>query len=145
LTQAHLILKLRISRNINMFSATISKLNLTLMPRREKRREKHHHHINTGDAGFHHGPHQHRWGQQPQPGEMYLSDCKAGDTICVRRILNGGPIRHRLLEMGLNPGTRIRVVKYAPLKDPIECELKGYHIALRVAEARHVIVSPEEN
>ncbi|MBU0518573.1 ferrous iron transport protein A [bacterium] len=76
--------------------------------------------------------------------EKFLSDCQAGDSVCVKRILNGGPIRHRLLEMGLNPGTQIRVVKYAPLKDPIECQLKGYHIALRVAEASHVIVTPEK-
>ena len=115
------------------------------MPRRDKRRNKKRHHIHFADARIHHGPHHHRWGLQPQPGEKFLSECKAGDTICVRRILNGGPIRHRLLEMGLNPGTRVRVVKYAPLKDPIECELKGYHIALRVAEARYVIVSPEED
>jgi len=76
--------------------------------------------------------------------EKLLSDCQAGDSICVKRILNGGPIRHRLLEMGLNPGTQIRVVKYAPLKDPIECQLKGYHIALRVAEASQVVVTPDQ-
>jgi Fe2+ transport system protein FeoA len=44
--------------------------------------------------------------------------------------------------MGLIPGTPIRVIKYAPLKDPLECEVKGYHVALRVAEAQMIIVAP---
>ena len=128
-----------------MFSAATSKLNQRRMSRRDKRRDKKRHPIHFMDAVFPQRAHRHRWGQQLQPGELLLSECTAGDKIYVRRILNGGPIRHRLLEMGLNPGTLVRVVKYAPLKDPIECELKGYHIALRVAEANYVIVSPVEN
>ena len=88
--------------------------------------------------------HRHRWGQKIGAGEKRLSQCRAGDLCSILRILNGGPIRRRLLEMGLNPGTRVRVVKYAPLKDPIECVLKGYHVALRVSEADHIIVKPEK-
>jgi Fur family ferric uptake transcriptional regulator len=88
--------------------------------------------------------HRHRWGRKIAAGEKPLSQCRAGDLCSIQRIINGGPIRRRLLEMGLNPGTQVRVVKYAPLKDPIECVLKGYHVALRVSEADHVIVKPEE-
>jgi Fe2+ transport system protein FeoA len=73
--------------------------------------------------------------------EMALSDCREGDRIVIRRLQGHGPLRRRLLEMGLNPGTTIRVVKYAPLRDPLECELKGYHIALRVSEAGAVMVA----
>lgn len=44
----------------------------------------------------------------------------------------------RLMEMGLVPGTRVRVVKIAPLGDPLEIELRGYHLSLRRAEAQRV-------
>jgi Fur family ferric uptake transcriptional regulator len=42
--------------------------------------------------------------------------------------------------MGINRGTRVYVEKYAPLKDPVELVLKGYHISLRVEEAAHILV-----
>ena len=83
-----------------------------------------------------------RRGRQDLTAERLLSESRTGELLRIVRIAGGGPIRRRLLEMGMNPGTEIRIVKYAPLKDPIECVLKGYHIALRVAEARHVIVTP---
>ncbi|HEX7343526.1 MAG TPA: FeoA family protein [bacterium] len=83
-----------------------------------------------------------RWGRQQADGEKPLSHCHEGDNIFIRRVAGGGPIHRRLLEMGLIPGTPIRVIKYAPLKDPLECEVKGYHVALRVAEAQMIIVAP---
>jgi Fe2+ transport system protein FeoA len=95
-----------------------------------------------GRRGYGGGGRRHGW--QPRPGETVLADCRSGDHVTVSRILGGGPIRRRLLEMGINAGTDVRVVKYAPLKDPIECEIKGYHIALRVAEAQRIIVTPEK-
>ncbi len=86
----------------------------------------------------------HRHGRRLQPDEKLLSDCQAGDQVTIQRIVGGGPIRRRLLEMGMYSGTQVRVIKYAPLKDPLECEIKGYHIALRVAEAQRIIVVPEK-
>lgn len=83
-----------------------------------------------------------RWGRQVRTGEKLLSACGAGDSVRVLRVVSGGPIRKRLLEMGMNPGTDVRIVKYAPLKDPIECVIRGYHIALRVSEAQCIIVTP---
>lgn len=82
-----------------------------------------------------------RWGRRLEEGEKLLSDCKEGDQVVVCRITGGGPLRRRLLEMGLTPGTEVRVVKYAPLRDPMECEIKGYHIALRVSEALWIVVA----
>lgn len=76
--------------------------------------------------------------------EKSLSDYRQGDRIIIRRLLGSGPIHRRLLEMGLTPGTPIRIVKYAPLKDPLECEVKGYHVALRVQEARTIMVSTQK-
>ena len=56
------------------------------------------------------------------------------------RVGGNGPFRRRLLEMGFLVGTDVYVEKYAPLKDPIELILKGYHVSLRVDEAAHIAV-----
>jgi Fe2+ transport system protein FeoA len=50
--------------------------------------------------------------------------------------------RRRLLEMGFVPGTPLRVVRLAPLGDPMQIELHGYHISLRRSEARTILVDP---
>ena len=50
--------------------------------------------------------------------------------------------RRRLLEMGFVPGTPLRVVRLAPLGDPMQIELHGYHISLRRSEARTILVQP---
>ena len=52
-----------------------------------------------------------------------------------------GPVRRRLLEMGLLKGTDVYVEKYAPLKDPLELIVKGYHVSLRVEEAAQISVA----
>ena len=46
----------------------------------------------------------------------------------------------RILEMGLIPGTRVEVVRVAPLGDPLDVRVRGFHLSLRRAEADHVIV-----
>ncbi len=54
----------------------------------------------------------------------------------------GGPgrIAMRLLEMGFVPGTRVEILKTAPLGDPLELRIRGYHLSLRRAEAAYVRV-----
>ncbi|MBW2170482.1 MAG: ferrous iron transport protein A [Deltaproteobacteria bacterium] len=71
---------------------------------------------------------------------MNLSELKEGQTATLLRVGGEGPFRRRLLEMGFLRGTEIYVEKYAPLKDPIELVLKGYHVSLRVDEASHIEV-----
>ena len=71
---------------------------------------------------------------------MNLSELKEGQTATVVRVGGEGPFRRRLLEMGFLQGTQVYVEKYAPLKDPIELILKGYHVSLRVEEAARVQV-----
>ncbi len=71
---------------------------------------------------------------------MNLSELREGQTATVTRIGGEGPFRRRLLEMGFLRGTQIYVEKYAPLKDPIELILKGYHVSLRVEEAADIEV-----
>ena len=64
-----------------------------------------------------------------------LSECREGDRIKIIRIKGEGTFRRRLLEMGFIKGSVLRIVKYAPLKDPMEVEIKGYRLSLRVREA----------
>jgi len=72
---------------------------------------------------------------------MLLSKMKEGQTgIIVYVGGNNGALRRRVLEMGLTKGTEIYVEKYAPLKDPLELIIKGYHISLRVEEAANITV-----
>jgi Fe2+ transport system protein FeoA len=69
-----------------------------------------------------------------------LSDLRQGQTATVVRVGGDGPFRRRLLEMGFLQGTDVYVEKYAPLRDPIELILKGYHVSLRVDEAARIQV-----
>ncbi len=72
--------------------------------------------------------------------ELRLEDLRTGEEGKILKILGNGPFRIRLMEMGFVPGARIRVVRYAPLKDPVEYEVKGYHVSLRHEEAAKILV-----
>ncbi|OIQ60565.1 transcriptional regulator MntR [Moorella thermoacetica] len=69
-----------------------------------------------------------------------LSELKKGDRGRVVRIVAAGEIRRRLLDMGVVPGTEISVEGAAPLGDPIEVKVKGYHLSLRQKEAAAIFV-----
>jgi len=71
---------------------------------------------------------------------MLLSEMKEGQACIIKNIGGNSVLRRRILEMGLTKGTEIYVEKYAPLKDPIELVVKGYHVSLRVEEASHIDV-----
>jgi len=71
---------------------------------------------------------------------MLLSEMKEGETGVIVRVGGNGPLRRRILEMGIVKGTKIYVDKYAPLKDPVELIVKSYHISLRVEEAAQIMV-----
>jgi ferrous iron transport protein A len=73
-----------------------------------------------------------------------LDELRTGDRAIIVRVLGMGRFRHRLMEMGFVPGAEIVVEKYAPLKDPIEYVLKGYHVSLRHEEAEKVLVRKTE-
>ena len=73
---------------------------------------------------------------------MLLSSLKEGQTAVISRVGGNGALRRRILEMGLTRGTRIYVEKYAPLRDPMELIVKGYHVSLRVEEAAQITVEP---
>ena len=71
---------------------------------------------------------------------LRLSEMKEGQTGVVERVNGIGPLRRRILEMGIVKGTELYVEKYAPLKDPLEIIVKGYHVSLRVEEASQITV-----
>jgi len=60
----------------------------------------------------------------------------------VRGVDGRGAMSVRLLEMGFVPGAEVTLIKRAPLGDPLELRLRGYHVSLRRAEARLVRVDP---
>ncbi|MGD2271710.1 MAG: ferrous iron transport protein A [Desulfobacterales bacterium] len=72
---------------------------------------------------------------------MQLSEIREGQTATIEKIGGNGAIRRRILEMGIVRGTDVYVEKYAPLKDPLELIVKGYHISLRVEEAAKITVT----
>jgi Fur family ferric uptake transcriptional regulator len=63
---------------------------------------------------------------------------KEGQTGTIIHIGGNGILRRRILEMGILKGTELYVEKYAPLKDPLELIVKGYHVSLRVEEAANI-------
>ena len=69
---------------------------------------------------------------------------KEGETGKIIRIGGNGALRRRILEMGLLKDSEVYVEKYAPLKDPIELIVKGYHLSMRVNEASQIMVEKVE-
>lgn len=69
---------------------------------------------------------------------MTLKDLKPGNSGVVETVKGEGNIRRRVLEMGVTPGTKIEVIKVAPLGDPIEVMLRGYNLSLRKEEAESI-------
>jgi ferrous iron transport protein A len=72
-----------------------------------------------------------------------LSELEPGEKAHIVRVRGFGPMRRRFMEMGLVPGEKIVVERVAPLGDPIEFLVKGYHLSLRRREARHIKVTRE--
>ncbi|MDR3673762.1 MAG: FeoA family protein [Holophaga sp.] len=70
-----------------------------------------------------------------------LSDLHPGDEGLVSQVLAEGRIRQRLLEMGFIRGAHLKVEKLAPLGDPMELIIKGYHLSLRREESECILVS----
>lgn len=72
--------------------------------------------------------------------ELRLSEMKIGDKGEIRAVKATGEIRRRLLDMGMVKGVKFKVIRVAPLGDPIVIKTKGFHLSLRLREARHIEV-----
>ena len=71
---------------------------------------------------------------------MRLSEMREGQSGTIVHVGGNGILRRRILEMGILKGTQVYVEKYAPLRDPLELIIKGYHVSLRVKEAAEIEV-----
>jgi ferrous iron transport protein A len=69
-----------------------------------------------------------------------LDQLREGQQVVIAEIAGSGPVRRRLLDMGLTKGAEIEMVKASPLGDPVEYKLRGYHLSLRKSEARLIRV-----
>ena len=71
---------------------------------------------------------------------MTLDQMKPGEKGKIRTVGGEGALRLRFLDMGLIPRTEVMVLKLAPMGDPIEIRIRGYHLTLRKDEARWIEV-----
>ena len=69
-----------------------------------------------------------------------LSELNPGEKGMITRVGPGGGIRRRLLDMGLVSGSEVEVERVAPLGDPMQVRIKGYHLTLRKEEAANIQV-----
>ena len=64
-----------------------------------------------------------------------LKDAKVGDTVVVKKLHCEGPVKRRIMDMGITKGTEIHVRKVAPLGDPMELNVRNYELSVRKADA----------
>lgn len=69
-----------------------------------------------------------------------LRDVKIGESAIIKKIDGKGPIKRRLMDMGVTKGEKILVRKVAPLGDPIEVNIRGYELSFRKDEANTIII-----
>lgn len=72
-----------------------------------------------------------------------LERLKPGEEGTVVAVQKNGSNSSDLMEMGLTPGTRVKLVKFAPLGDPIELDIRGYHLSVRRSEAKNILIERE--
>lgn len=72
--------------------------------------------------------------------QKQLSDLHEGELAEIVRLEIMGPLKKRLQEMGFRKGEKVKIIKYAPLGDPMEISIKGYNLSLRIDEAGSIIV-----
>ncbi len=74
------------------------------------------------------------------PQRTTLDQLSPGQAATVKKVGGDGPIRRRILDMGVTNGAGIEMVKASPLGDPVEYKVRGYSLSLRKAEARMIEV-----
>ena len=72
-----------------------------------------------------------------------LRDIPVGSSCTVKALTGTGAVKRRIMDMGLTKGAKVKVVKVAPLGDPIQVNVRGYELSIRKDEAGKVEVDPE--
>lgn len=69
-----------------------------------------------------------------------LRDVPCGKTVKVSKLTGEGPVKRRIMDMGITKGVEVFVRKVAPLGDPVEVTVRGYELSLRKADAEMIQV-----
>ena len=69
-----------------------------------------------------------------------LREVKIGETVKVVKLHGEGPVKRRIMDMGITKGVQIYVRKVAPLGDPMELNVRGYELSVRKADAEMIEV-----
>ncbi len=69
-----------------------------------------------------------------------LRDVKIGQTVTVQKLTGEGPVKRRIMDMGITNGPEEFIRKVAPLGDPVEITVRGYELSLRKADAEMILV-----
>lgn len=71
---------------------------------------------------------------------MTLKQAACGKTVKVQKLHGEGPVKRRIMDMGITKGTEVFIRKVAPLGDPVEVTVRGYELSLRKADAEMIEV-----
>lgn len=77
---------------------------------------------------------------EKEVGIKTLREVKIGQTVKVKKLTGTGPVKRRIMDMGITKGVDIYVRKVAPLGDPVEITVRGYELSLRKADAAMILV-----
>ena len=77
--------------------------------------------------------------------DLHLSDLKTGEEGIITKVIGHGAFRKRITEMGFVKGKKVKVIKNAPLQDPVEYEIMGYNVSLRRSEANLIEIVTIDN
>ena len=69
-----------------------------------------------------------------------LREVGCGQTVIVKKLTGEGPVRRRIMDMGITRGAVVSVRKIAPFGDPVEVMVRGYELSLRKADAEMIVV-----
>ena len=69
-----------------------------------------------------------------------LKHAKVGETVRVKKLYGEGPVKRRIMDMGITRGVALHVRKVAPLGDPMELNVRGYELSVRKADAEMIEV-----
>lgn len=69
-----------------------------------------------------------------------LKEAAVGQTVTVKKLSGAGPVKRRIMDMGITKGVEVYVRKVAPLGDPVEVTVRGYELSLRRADAEMIEV-----
>ena len=67
-----------------------------------------------------------------------LKEVAVGQTVTVKKLSGAGPVKRRIMDMGITKGVEVYVRKVAPLGDPVEVTVRGYELSLRRADAEMI-------